>query len=63
MSEEQEGCDLCGDWPVVVRGKCHPTAPLRVQFLDPETVVFTCYVPDCRREVWKGKLKKADDES
>lgn len=51
-----KGCDLCSDWPVEVRSGCHPTAPLRAVFYEDGTLILTCYVPDCAREVWRGKL-------
>lgn len=46
-----KGCDLCGDFPAELRGKCHPTAPLRVVALSDSEYVFYCYVPTCNREV------------
>jgi hypothetical protein len=45
------GCDLCGDFPVQLRAKCHPTAPLRVEMTHESELVLYCYLPECNREV------------
>lgn len=50
------GCDLCGDFPVDLISKCHPTAPLRVQLMEDNTLVLYCYLPECNREVARMKL-------
>lgn len=52
------GCELCGDFPVILIAKCHPMAPLRIELIDQETVVMYCYVPECNREVGRFKLAK-----
>ena len=52
-----KGCDLCGDFPVTLSAKCHPTAPLMVQMEDVETLVLYCYLPECGREVARLKVK------
>jgi hypothetical protein len=46
-----KGCDLCGDFPAVLRPRCHPTAPLRMELVSPTELVVRCYVPTCNREV------------
>lgn len=51
MSLVVKGCDLCGDWPVVLGSRCHPAAPLRVEMVSPTELVLRCYVPTCNREV------------
>ena len=59
MTNEQNlsnGCELCGDWPVSLRARCHPTAPLRVEMPDDTTMVFYCYLPECNREVTRVKV-------
>ena len=58
MSAEQKpmGCDLCGDFPVELHGRCHPTAPLRVVMPSASEVVFYCYLPECNREVARLQL-------
>ena len=30
----RKGCELCGDWPVILLSRCHPTAPLRAEMVD-----------------------------
>lgn len=48
---ESKSCDLCGDaGPLVLGGRCHPSAPLRV-VLDGDVLTLRCYVPSCDREV------------
>lgn len=51
MKGKDSGCELCGDFPVQLRAKCHPSAPLRVEMPSGNEVVFYCYVPTCNREV------------
>jgi hypothetical protein len=51
-----KGCDLCGDWPVTLIARCHPTAPLRAEMTDPQTLILSCYLPACGREVAKFTL-------
>ena len=49
------GCDLCGDFPVHLRARCHPTAPLRMEMDERGKVSVYCYVPECNRfvaELW-----------
>lgn len=60
MNEEKKlkGCDLCGDFPAELRARCHPTAPLRIEVVDNETVVCYCYLPDCNREVARLKISE-----
>jgi hypothetical protein len=43
-------CELCGDQPVVLRAKCHFTAPLRA-VLDNNRLELRCYVPECDKLV------------
>ena len=52
---EQLGCEMCGDFPVTLYSRCHPTAPLRVEMISPGELVFYCYVPECNREVARMK--------
>jgi len=56
MGDVTDGCDLCGDWPVRLVGKCHPTAPLIAKMEEDGTLVLSCYLPECGREVWRGKV-------
>jgi hypothetical protein len=51
MTELPKGCELCGDFPVTLRGRCHPSAPLRVSMEADGTLILRCYVPTCNREV------------
>lgn len=46
-----KGCELCGDFPVTLAARCHPSAPLRIVMETPMTLVMYCYVPTCNREV------------
>lgn len=57
------GCELCGDWPVVLRPKCHPTAPLRLEMPDRNTLVAYCYVPSCNRKVAEFKVSLDSNDS
>lgn len=44
-------CDLCGDTGELhLRGKCHPTAPLRAELEDGVLSLY-CYIPECNRLV------------
>lgn len=47
-------CDLCDDNTIpaklMLHGKCHMTAPLRVT-LEGNVLILTCYIPECSREV------------
>lgn len=63
MGEEIKGCDLCGDFPAEIHGRCHPTAPLRMVMLDGETMEVRCYVPDCNRLVAKFKVELISEEA
>ena len=54
------GCDLCGDWPIVLSSKCHPTAPLRLEMKDEKTLVAYCYLPDCNRKVARFAIEKIE---
>lgn len=51
------GCELCGDFPTEIHGRCHPTAPVRIVVEDAETVSVRCYVPECDRFI--ARLKGA----
>jgi hypothetical protein len=55
-NHEDQGCELCGDFPVQLRGRCHPTTPLRVTLIEDNTLILNCYVPDCNREVGRFKI-------
>ena len=46
-----DGCELCGDWPLVLIAKCHPSAPLRVEYHEDGTLKLYCYLPTCNRLV------------
>jgi len=52
------GCDLCGDFPVRLVGRCHPTAPLRAELTEDNTLVLYCYLPECNREVARLRVAK-----
>lgn len=55
MSNENNpaGCDLCSNTgPLHLRGRCHPTAPLRAE-MDGAMLTLWCYVPECNRVVAK----------
>lgn len=54
--EHDDGCELCGDWPVILSPRCHLTAPLKAVLEDEETLVLRCYVPECNREVARFKV-------
>jgi hypothetical protein len=56
MADEMKGCDLCGDFPVELRAKCHPTAPLRVELTEQGELILYCYLPDCNRIVTRLKV-------
>lgn len=44
-------CEFCGDTgPLVLVGRCHPTAPLRA-VLDNGILTLRCYLPECDRVV------------
>lgn len=50
------GCDLCADaGPLHLRGRCHPTAPLRA-VLTGDVIELRCYVPACDRVVARFRL-------
>lgn len=54
MSADQklgEGCELCGDFPVTLHARCHPSAPLRVEMPNANELVLYCYLPKCNRPV------------
>ncbi len=44
-----DGCELCGDFPVHLHGRCHPTAPLRAEMDENGRLSLYCYVPECNR--------------
>jgi hypothetical protein len=52
-----EGCDLCGDVSAAMflHARCHPAAPLMVR-KEGTTLILTCYVPSCAREVARFTL-------
>jgi hypothetical protein len=52
------GCDLCGDFPVYLLSKCHPSAPLRVEMTQERELVLYCYDPQCNREVARLQLQR-----
>jgi hypothetical protein len=54
---EVNGCDLCGDFPVELGAKCHPTAPLRVEMTREDELVLYCYLPECNREVARFRVE------
>ncbi len=52
---EQE-CELCGDQgPLLLKARCHFTAPLAVT-LEGDTLILRCYIPECSREVARFKI-------
>lgn len=58
VTEERKSCELCGDQgPLLLRARCHMTAPLRVE-LDGDTIILSCYLPDCGREVARFKVQR-----
>lgn len=57
-------CDLCDDANeagLFLRGRCHPTAPLRV-VLDGDVLTLRCYVPDCDRFVASFEVVPPSDD-
>ena len=61
MDEEPVGCDLCGDQgPLLLRARCHLTAPLQVT-LDGDELILRCYVPECSREVARFRVVRRKD--
>lgn len=57
--DEKPECEFCGDQgPLLLRARCHLTAPLRV-VLDGDQLVVRCYVPDCDREVARFTVVRA----
>ncbi len=59
---EPKGCELCGDWPVFLHARCHPTAPLRAELTPERELVLYCYLPDCNREVARLQLAAAVEQ-
>ena len=57
LDAKSANCDLCGDVPstLFLQARCHPTAPLRVR-KEGSTLILTCYVPECSREVARLQL-------
>lgn len=57
----EDGCEFCGDFPVRLHSKCHPTAPLRIE-MDKENILTAyCYIPECNKKVFRAKMDlKAD---
>jgi hypothetical protein len=58
VSDDIKGCSLCGDFPVILSGKCHPSAPLRVELYEDNVMIFYCYDPQCNREVFRTRILK-----
>lgn len=56
-----QGCELCGDWPVVLLPRCHPTAPLRAEMISEYELVLRCYLPTCGREVVRFEVAPAKE--
>jgi hypothetical protein len=54
------GCELCGDFPAHIHGRCHPTAPLRMIMMDETTMEVRCYNPDCNRFIARYKVDKVE---
>jgi len=54
---EIKGCELCGDFPVGLHGRCHTTAPLRIDMEDSTTMVVRCFLPECNRVVAKFRVE------
>ncbi len=49
-------CELCGDQgPLLLKARCHLTAPLMVT-LDGDTLILSCYLPDCGKEVARFQI-------
>lgn len=55
-TKTNEGCELCGDWPVLLSPRCHLNAPLKAEMEDEKTLILRCYVPECGREVARFNL-------
>ena len=55
-----DACGLCGDVTAAqfLHARCHPTAPLRVR-KEGRTLILTCYLPACGREVVRLTLAEA----
>lgn len=61
MSDEPE-CEFCGDQgPLFLHARCHLTAPLQVS-IDGDTLIISCYLPDCGKEVARFKVVREGDE-
>lgn len=63
MSPRDEKCDLCNEKggpasELVLRSRCHLTAPLAVKLVDGKTLVLSCYVPECGREVARFEIAR-----
>lgn len=62
MSDQQD-CDLCGDQgPLLLKAKCHLTAPLAVT-LDGDVLIVRCYLPACGREVARFNIVRPGNPS
>lgn len=60
---DQPKCEMCDDQgPLLLRARCHLTAPLSAE-LDDDTLVLRCYVPDCAKEVARFKIVRITWES
>jgi hypothetical protein len=61
MSDESP-CEFCGDVSeaMFLHARCHPTAPLMVR-KEGDTLILSCYLPDCAREVARFQLAKAEE--
>jgi len=54
-------CELCGDQgPLLLRARCHLTAPLRVT-LEEDQLLLHCYLPSCGREVARFSVVRPSD--
>lgn len=60
---EKCGCELCGDFPAILSGRCHPCAPLRIEMEDEQTLAIYCFLPDCNRLVAKFTVERQTNET
>ena len=52
------GCELCGDFPIHLHARCHPSSPLRAQMNREGELELFCYLPDCNRHVATFKVEQ-----
>ncbi len=58
-SAPPEQCEFCGDQgPLLLRARCHLTAPLAIT-LDGNTLIVSCYVPECGKEVARFQVPRS----